>query len=186
VTPYEFVISIFGVVVALSISRLLAGAANLIRNWKFTDVHVFYVFWIALLLVMQIGWWFSIWRTEQDVAISFLEFLWNFQAPAFLYIATHILIPADSDEDSFQTRYTYYKPAFLLVALPLIAMPTLGILFSQQYYLLFLTAIAVLLISGTVVSHIRYHQVIIALATILYTIFIVMYRSGVGGANLQV
>lgn len=177
-TTFEFLVTIFGIVVALNISRLLSGTSILIANWKTSDLYIFYVVWILLLLSIQIGWWFSIWRFSDTTEVTIGQFLWRFHVPALAYIACHLTVP--SEKPDFESLYENRRPAFFCAGLPLLLGPTLAVVFVQAYQFLALNAVGLLLFSGIIIKNIRYHNFMLLTSLIIYVSFIVIYRGSVG------
>ena len=64
---FEFVVTLFSIVIALGVARVLSGFAGLIEFRSSIQHKPLFTLWLVYLLLAQIVWWFSIWdqsRTE--------------------------------------------------------------------------------------------------------------------------
>ena len=82
------------IVLALGIARVLGGIAGVARDWRRLETKWFFLGWLALLLLLPLGWWFGLWTRFGEVSdISLWTFFFWFLIPASLYIASRLLIP---------------------------------------------------------------------------------------------
>lgn len=86
---FEFTTVLLGFVVALGVTRVLGGVADLLLEWRQLRDPVLFSLWFALLLLLPIGWWTSLWRMADANTFHLVQILILFHVPALIYIATH-------------------------------------------------------------------------------------------------
>jgi len=119
-SPFEFISVMGSIVVALGITCLLGGVADLIRWWRDTESRVFFLFLQLTLLSHLIGWWFGLWaRHAQTNEFTLGTYLLVLQIPATLFVAARLLVP-ERGRDSAPDWVTHFAsvrvPFFLLLA----------------------------------------------------------------------
>ena len=119
-SPFEFISVMASIVVALGITRVLGGTADLIRWWRDTQSAAFFLVLQLVLLSNLIGWWFGFWaRHSGTTEFSLSDYLRILQIPATLFIASRLLVPEPGRDAApdWETRFRSVRvPFFLLLA----------------------------------------------------------------------
>ena len=90
---FDYLMVLPGVVAALSLGRLLSGAALALQRSKVAWYPLHFA-WGAILLVMQIlSWHESLECRGSDIGQSLLHYLAFFSFPATVYLASTVLMP---------------------------------------------------------------------------------------------
>ena len=93
-STFEYMSVMHSIVLALGIARVLGGIAGVARDWRQLETKWFFLGWLALLLLLHLGWWFGLWIRFGEVSdINLWTFFFWFLIPASLYIASRLLIP---------------------------------------------------------------------------------------------
>ena len=89
---FEFVVTLYSIVIALGVARVLTGYVALIEFRKEVDHLPLFAIWLSLLLFAHIVWWFSLWNNSDMPSISLSRAVVTFHVPAFLFIASRLLV----------------------------------------------------------------------------------------------
>ena len=174
---FEFTTVLLGFVVALGVTRVLGGVADLVLGWRRLRDPILFSLWFALLLLLPIGWWTSLWRMADASTVNLFQLLILFHVPAFIYIATHLVVPPESDFLKLDERYdTVRTPFTLCLGVPFFVGPGLGLL-NGSIEMIYLWVMSVLLISLPFSKRRIYDYFVSATCLFLYIGFIVQYRS---------
>jgi hypothetical protein len=174
---FEFTTVLLGFVVALGVTRVLGGVADLVLGWSRLRDPILFSLWFALLLLLPIGWWTSLWRMADASTVNLVELLLLFHVPAFIYIATHLVVPLESEFLKLDERYdTVRTPFTLCLGVPFFVGPGLGLL-SGNIEMIYLWVMSVLLLSLPFSKTRKYDYFVSAICLFLYIGFIVQYRS---------
>ena len=60
-STFEYMSVMHSIVLALGLARVLGGIADVARDWHRLETKWFFLGWLALLLVLHVGWWFGLW-----------------------------------------------------------------------------------------------------------------------------
>jgi fucose 4-O-acetylase-like acetyltransferase len=182
VSVFEFVITLYSIVIALGIARLLGGYVALIEFREKIAHRPLFVLWLSLLLFGHVVWWFNLWSRSDTTTFSLFQTVFTFHVPAFLFIACHLLVPSEGARETMAERYAKLRVPFLVcLAIPFIPAPLLaGIATGDWSVASYLIPIGGLLLLGTASANLRFQYLIASAATVVYLVFAVNFRSGVG------
>lgn len=98
---FEFVAVIVSMILALAIGRLLAGAAELVKNRRRVQWYLPHALWLGCLHMLGLSFWWSLWDF-QDFAWNFVSFLYVSVPPTILFFLVVLVFPdtpGDGDVD---------------------------------------------------------------------------------------
>ena len=180
---FEFVVTLYSIVIALGLARILTGYVAIIEFRRGIDHLPLFVIWLSLLLFGHIVWWFSLWNNSEALSYTLLEAIFTFHVPAFLFIASRLLIPGESALETISERYAKLRVPFLVCfAIPFIPGPLLaGFATGDWSRALYLLPIGTLLLVGTTSTNTRLQYVVALAAMAVYVMFAIQFRSAVNG-----
>ena len=114
---------------------------------------------------------------------TLFQAIFTFHVPAFLFIASRLLIPGESALETISERYTKLRVPFLVCfAIPFIPGPLLGGIVSGDWSIaMYLMPIGTLLLLATTSSNTRLQYVVALAAMAVYVMFAIQFRSAVNG-----
>ncbi len=170
------------IVLALGIARVLGGIAGVARDWRQLETKWFFLGWLALLLLLHLGWWFGLWIRFGEVSdISLWTFFFWFLIPACLYIASRLLIPEFHQgstpelEQRFDEVRMPFFACFVLATIPILA----GLADAVRTDWL-LAVFGGLALTGLFVSDRRGHVALLCLMLVTFVTFLALARSSLG------
>lgn len=179
--PFSYLSVLISIVLALGMTRVLAGVGEMLQARSRRRIYWVHVVWIGnLFIYLVMAWWiFYRWRNQQPW--TFFLFVFVLISPTILFLASLILFPREGALDesvNYKTHfYANHRAFFILMALfgPVDIVDTLlkGIphFLEQGPQYIILNA---LFLTGTTIAAItrneRYHQgyaVIFLLQTVI-------------------
>src|SRR5207237_3969153 len=117
-SPFEYLSVLISIVLALGMTRVLAGVGEMLQASSHRQIYWVHVLWIVnLFLYLVIAWWiFYRWRNQQPW--SFLLFVFVLISPTILYLASLLLFPRESEADiavDYKTHYYANHRAFFIL-----------------------------------------------------------------------
>jgi hypothetical protein len=170
------------IVLALGIARVLGGIAGVARYWRQLETKWFFLGWLALLLLMHLGWWFGLWiRFGEMSDISLWTFFFWFLIPASLYIASRLLIPEfhQGSTPDLEQRFDEVRMPFF-ACLPVGTIPVLAGLADAGRTDWLLAVFGGLALTGLFVSDRRGHVALLCLMLATFVTFLALARSSLG------
>ncbi|MEM1294708.1 MAG: hypothetical protein AAGH89_05040 [Verrucomicrobiota bacterium] len=125
-TRLDFLIVLIGVVVGLSIGRLVSFSGQIIINRDVVNWHPTFLIYMLALFTYQIFYWWSAWELKGDPNLekdfTFLSYGRLLLMPLFIYGATAVLCKdlRDVEEFSMKDHFTDQARAFYLIVASLI------------------------------------------------------------------
>ena len=97
---FEYLSVLISIILALGMTRVLAGVGEMLQARSRHRVYWVHVIWIVnLFLYLVIAWWiFYRWRDQQPW--TFYLFLFVLISPTILYLASVLLFPREGDVDT--------------------------------------------------------------------------------------
>ena len=183
-STFEFTITLFSIVLAIAIARILGGVADLIKYRAVLERIPFYTLWLIYLSLIPVGWWFFVWSLRDIEIITLPQFFSLFIVPVTIFISSRLLIPEDADFADIEANFDRVRIPFLLILSCSILVPA-GLLSIQQgdFVLarLVLVPVGLVILSGVFFSHIVYQYIVVSLANIGYLYFLFTFRYSIGG-----
>jgi len=106
---FEYLSVLTSIILALGMTRVLAGVGEMLQARKQRRIYWVHVVWIVNLFVyLVIGWWiFYRWRNQQKWTFSLFVFV--LISPTILYLASMLLFPRNGsiDESADYKRHYY-------------------------------------------------------------------------------
>ncbi len=170
------------IVLALGIARVLGGIADVARDWRQLETKWFFLGWLALLLLLHLGWWFGLWIRFGEVSdISLWTFFFWFLIPASLYIASRLLIPEfhHGSTPDLEQRFDEVRIPFF-ACFVLATIPTLAGLADAARTDWLLAVFGGLALTGLFVSDRRGHVALLCLMLVTFVTFLALARSSLG------
>ena len=170
------------IVLALGIARVLGGIAGVARDWRQLETKWFFLGWLALLLLLHLGWWFGLWIRFGEVSdISLWTFFFWFLIPASLYIASRLLIPEfhQGSTPDLEQRFDEVRMPFF-ACLVVVIIPILAGLADAARTDWLLAVFGGLALTGLFVSDRRGHVALLCLMLVTFVTFLALARSSLG------
>jgi hypothetical protein len=107
--PFEYLSVLISIVLALGMTRVLAGVAEMLQQRTCRRIYWVHVIWIVnLFIYLVIAWWiFYRWRNQQEW--TFFLFVFVLISPTILYLASMLLFPRESsDNESIDYKAHFY------------------------------------------------------------------------------
>lgn len=180
---FEFVITLYSIVIALGIARVLTGFAALIE-FRGAIAHApLLLLWLVYLLLVHIVWWISLWGFNTTDSLSLAAIVALFHVPAFLFIAARLLVPNEEEMNQFFDRFTKLRVPFLVcAAMPTIPMPlTFALSVGDWSVAAYLLPLGILLLLSTLTANIRAQYATAIAALGIYLTFAIQVRANVAG-----
>ena len=182
-STFEYMSVMHSIVLALGIARVLGGLADVARDWPTVESKWPFLGWLALLLAVQLGWWFGLWARFSGIdEIDLPTFLVWFLVPASFYAASRLLIPEfpeghppDLEQRFAKVRVPFYACLAIGVLPPLPGLPSEP---SAQWLL---AAFGGLAITGALVPSPRMHAMLLSLMLATFLAWLALARSTLGG-----
>ena len=113
--PFEFVMVLVSIIIALGVAELLAGIARILRGeLKLYWIHAI---WVFTLLVMQLQYCWSLFDLEAKSEWVFLDLVRLLTPPITLFLASSLLFPSRTERIDLEEYYfAKRKPIFGLVS----------------------------------------------------------------------
>jgi hypothetical protein len=112
--PFEFVMTLVSIIVALGVAELLVGIARILRSeLKFYWIHAI---WVFTLLVMQLQYSWSLFDLEARNEWVFIDLVRLLAPPITLFLASSLLFPSRTERIDLEEYYfAKRKPIFGLL-----------------------------------------------------------------------
>jgi len=120
-SPFEYLSVLISIVLALGMTRVLAGVGEMLQASSHRQIYWVHVLWIVnLFLYLVVAWWiFYRWRNQQPW--TFFLFVFVLISPTILYLASVLLFPREGDVAltvKYKTHYyANHRAFFILFAL---------------------------------------------------------------------
>jgi hypothetical protein len=121
VDPFSYLSVLISIVLALGMTRVLAGVGEMLQARSHRRIYWVHAIWIVnLFLYLVVAWWiFYRWRNQQPW--TFFLFVFVLISPTLLYLASLLLFPSESATDrpiNYKTHfYANHRSFFVLFAL---------------------------------------------------------------------
>ncbi|MEM9255310.1 MAG: hypothetical protein AAGA91_07675 [Pseudomonadota bacterium] len=113
--PFEFVMILVSIILALGVKELLAGVARMLRG----ELRPYWIhtLWIGILFVMQLQYSWTLFDLEAREKWVFLDLLRLLTPPITLFLVSSLLFPVRGQSDDLAEFYfTIRKPVFALLS----------------------------------------------------------------------
>ena len=99
--PFSYLSVLISIVLALGMTRLLAGVGEMLQARSRRRIYWVHTVWIVnLFLYLVVAWWiFYRWRNQQPW--TFFLFVFVLISPTILYLASLLLFPSEGALDQF-------------------------------------------------------------------------------------
>lgn len=108
---YQHVVVVMSIVVGLSVTQLLRGAAQLYRNRRRVRTHWLHSAWVALTVVFSFLLWWTFWSYRDIADWNFLAFVIYLSPAVVFYFLAAIAIPDPSDPVEDMRQYYFSNRA---------------------------------------------------------------------------
>jgi hypothetical protein len=109
VTAFEYLSVLISIVLALGMTRVLAGVGEMLQARMHRRIYWVHVIWtLNLFIYLVVEWWiFYRWRNQQEW--TFFLFVFVLIAPTLLYLASMLLFPREGTiDESIDYKEHYY------------------------------------------------------------------------------
>src|SRR5438445_8258271 len=109
-SPFEYLSVLISIVLALGMTRVLAGVGEMLQASSHRQIYWVHVLWIVnLFLYLVVAWWiFYRWRNQQPW--TFFLFVFVLISPTILYLAAMLLFPREGGVDESVNYKTSSTP----------------------------------------------------------------------------
>jgi hypothetical protein len=121
VDPFSYLSVLISIVLALGMTRVLAGLGDMLQARSRRRIYWVHAVWtVNVFLYLVIAWWlFYRWRNQQ--LWTFFLFVFVLIAPTILYLASVLLFPREGsavESTNYKTHfYANHRAFFILMAL---------------------------------------------------------------------
>jgi hypothetical protein len=121
VDPFSYLSVLISIVLALGMTRVLAGVGEMLQARSRRHIYWVHVVWIVnVFIYLVVAWWvFYRWRNQQPW--TFLLFVFVLISPTILYLAALLLFPregaADESINYKMHFYANHRAFFIILAL---------------------------------------------------------------------
>jgi hypothetical protein len=183
---YEHVVVVLSIVLGMSVTQLLKGAAQLYRTRARVRTYWLHSAWVCLLVLFSFLLWWTFWNYRGIGDWNFIRFLVYLSPIIVFYFITALAFPDPSESVTDMKDYYYSNRAGffgtfalygVLAAVTAIVIRRLPILDLSNAFRLLM----VLLMLGLVrTTNERVHAVVLALCTVLMIAFIALFQFRLG------
>jgi hypothetical protein len=119
--PFSYLSVLISIILALGMTRVLAGVGEMLQARARRRIYWVHVFWIVnLFLYLVVAWWiFYRWRNQQPW--TFFLFIFVLISPTILFLSSLLLFPPESALDQFvdykKHYYANHRAFFILFGL---------------------------------------------------------------------
>lgn len=119
--PFSYLSVLISIVLALGMTRVLAGVGEMLQARSRRRIYWVHVVWaLNLFMYLVVAWWiFYRWRSQQPW--TFFLFVFVLVAPTVLYLAALLLFPREAaladDSINYKTHFYANHRAFFIVLL---------------------------------------------------------------------
>jgi hypothetical protein len=118
VGAFEYLSVLISIILALGMTRVLAGVGEMLQARMHRRIYWVHVVWIVnLFIYLVVAWWiFYRWRNQQEW--SFYLFVFVLISPTILYLASMLLFPREGSIDEsvdYKTHYYANHRAFFAI-----------------------------------------------------------------------
>jgi len=113
--PFEFVMILISIILALGVKELLAGVSRILRG----ELRPYWVHgvWIGTLFVMQLQYSWTLFDLEAREQWVFLDLIRLLTPPITMFLVSALLFPARAqDNDLSEFYFAVRKPVFALLS----------------------------------------------------------------------
>jgi len=121
VDPFSYLSVLISIVLALGMTRVLAGVGEMLQARSRRRIYWVHVVWaLNLFIYLVVAWWvFYRWRSQQPWTFSLFVFV--LISPTVLYLAALLLFPREAvsadDSINYKTHFYANHRAFFIVLL---------------------------------------------------------------------
>ena len=160
--PFEFVMIVVSIIVALGVAELLVGVARILRGEL--SPYWIHAIWVVNLLVLQLQYCWSLFDHEARSEWVFVDLVMLLTPPIILFLVSSLLFPGRDDRGELaEFYYSKRKPVFGLLA---------GLMLYYGILNFSMSAVSATQISGIAVMAVLFftpHPLTHALLTLAYT-----------------
>jgi hypothetical protein len=128
VSQFEFSIVILSIVIAISISEVLATWGRMIRYRRRIRPYWVHVGWMALMLLLAVQFWWSLWELQEWPDWGFFQYIMSLIPFLTLVVLTFLLCPDMTAEGHAELESYFYEHSSWFFALAAAFMVELMIL----------------------------------------------------------
>lgn len=113
--PFEFVMVLVSIIIALGVAELLVGIVRILRG----ELKLYWIqsVWVLSLLVMQLQYSWSLFDLESKGEWVFLDLVRLLAPPVALFLASSLLFPSRQEQPNLEEYYfAKRKPIFVLLS----------------------------------------------------------------------
>jgi hypothetical protein len=118
VDPFSYLSVLISIILALGMTRVLAGIGEMLQARSHRKIYWVHVVWaVNLFIYLVVAWWiFYRWRNQPTW--TFLLFVFVLISPTILYLASLLLFPREGTADesiNYKTHFYANHRAFFIV-----------------------------------------------------------------------
>jgi hypothetical protein len=116
---FEFIVSMIGVLIALTIAQLLISVGRLAQRRQRVRTYLPHTLWVVAIFLFSFLHWWSLWDFR-DLAWNSAMFFYSLMGPLLLFFSVTLLNPEPRDTDEvieLEAHFHGVRVMFLLVVL---------------------------------------------------------------------
>lgn len=176
---FNYLIVLISIVLGLGITRLLTGLGLLIERRDRVRLYGPTLAWTAVLLLVHIQTWWSMFGMRDHIAWTFFDFLVVLLQPVVLYLLAVLVLPTETPEGALDLQAHYHEQARwffglfgALLVVSLIKDLTLSGALPDALNVAFHLAFFAIALTGAVTQRETFHRAIATLAIVLLGLYI--------------
>jgi hypothetical protein len=109
VSQFEYLSVFVSIIVGIGASHLILSAARLIQVRKRTTFYLPTLFWMFLLLLLQVQVWWVLFQRSEVVEWQFFLFLFYLLIPIGVVLLSYLIVPDLTEPTGPNLRASYYE-----------------------------------------------------------------------------
>ncbi|MEP6730930.1 MAG: hypothetical protein ABJE10_09840 [bacterium] len=105
---FNYLAVLISIILGLGITQLLGGVGRLLQGRRRVRVYWPSLAWVALLLIIDVQTWWTMFGLRQVRRWTFVEFLVVLLQPIVLYLLAALALPEATTDDTVDLRANYY------------------------------------------------------------------------------
>jgi hypothetical protein len=182
---YDYLVVFIGILMGLSVGKIVSFVGALVSARKVSRVTLIHGLYLALMFVLQVHYWWSLWHGRSIGEAQFFIFLYLLILPLLMYVATSILCPewAISEEHNFEEYLAGHARLFYLIIAGILLVGAIqgAFYWHQPLSATIIRGVALaLILPALFISNKTYHTTVALVLFILFIVYIFITNSNIG------
>jgi hypothetical protein len=132
---FQHISTLISIVIGLGLTQILTNVNALIKERERVTFYWLSLYWASGTFLLQVQWWWGIYRTRQVESWDFFFFVFLILNPISMYLASGTILPKVLPDQRYDLREHYYgnrRWFFLLMACNPLLDILRKVIFAQQ------------------------------------------------------